>query len=88
MTNQLNGERLTIDAVAEKLEVHPTTVWRWVTNGVKGRKLRSFLIGGSRYVAEEDLNAFCSDSQNSHKPRHAKASDAARILDGHGIKKR
>ena len=88
MTNKLSGERFTIDAVAEKLEVHPTTVWRWVTTGVKGRMLRSFLIGGRRYVAEDDLNAFCSNSENTGRPKRAEASNAAKILDGHGIKKR
>ena len=90
MTEKLNSERFTIDAVAEKLEVHPATVWRWVTTGVKGRKLESFLIGGRRYVTGDGLDAFCGDSEQVREPKRAReaARDASKKLDGLGVKKR
>ncbi len=50
--NQPN-ERLTPNQVAKRLNVHVATIYRWTLKGVRGRRLRSFLIGAddtSRYL--------------------------------------
>ena len=39
-------------------KVHYSTVYRWMTKGVRGRKLESLLIGGVRYTTLEALNRF------------------------------
>lgn len=57
ITNQLN-ERLTLNQVASRLNVHVATIYRWTLRGVRGRRLPSFLIGGRRYVALPDLEQF------------------------------
>ena len=38
--------------------VHYSTVYRWMTKGVRGRKLESLLIGGVRYTTLEALARF------------------------------
>lgn len=55
--NLLDG-RLTLNQVAQHLNVHIGTVYRWTLQGVRGKRLRSFLIGGRRYVAVPDLERF------------------------------
>jgi excisionase family DNA binding protein len=51
-------ERLTLNEVAKYLKVHVATVHRWIFQGVRGKRLTSFLIGGRRYVALADLEHF------------------------------
>lgn len=52
------SERLTVNQVAQHLNVHAATVYRWTFQGVRGKRLRSFLIGGRRSVALADLEHF------------------------------
>ena len=54
----LLDERETLNQVAKRLKVHVATVYRWTLQGVRGKRLRSFLIGGRRYVALADLEHF------------------------------
>lgn len=54
----IKRDRLTLANVADEVGVHVATVWRWVLHGVKGRKLRSILIGGRRAVLRADLDEF------------------------------
>ena len=37
---------------------HISTVWRWMNRGVRGRRLRSTLIGGRRYIPREAIREF------------------------------
>ena len=39
-------------------KVHPATVWRWINKGVHGRFLGSRLVGGRRFVTQQDIEAF------------------------------
>lgn len=39
-------------------KVHYSTVYRWMTKGVRGRKLESLFIGGVRYTTIEALARF------------------------------
>lgn len=54
----LHKERLTLNEVAKRLKVHIATVYRWTLQGVRGRRLSSFLIGGRRYITLSDLEWF------------------------------
>lgn len=55
---------LTLSEAVEKIppvngrNVHPATVWRWATSGVRGVRLRSRLVGGRRVTTEADIEAF------------------------------
>jgi len=54
----LHKERLTLNEVAKRLKVHVATVYRWTLQGVRGRRLPSFFIGGRRFVTLSDLEWF------------------------------
>jgi excisionase family DNA binding protein len=51
-------ERLTLNEVAKYLKVHVATVHRWIFQGVRGKRLTSFLVGGRRFIAISDLEDF------------------------------
>lgn len=70
--------RYTKSAVAKKVEVSPSTVERWMTTGVRGRILRSYLVGGRRYVDPRDLEIFLAHgSTDAPDKSQCKAADAA-----------
>ena len=79
----LDAERLSLKAAAERLGVHVTTVWRWATDGVSGRKLPTIRVGGQRFVMRADLDTFLAEGRvECPNGRTTPASDAS--SDGHG----
>lgn len=58
----IHHNRLTTAEVAEIVGVHVKTIQRWVLSGVRGKKLRSTLIGGRRFIYRRDLAGFLGDS--------------------------
>lgn len=58
MSVNLKADRLSFGQAAAEVNVHVATIWRWALHGVKGRKLRSFLLGGRRFILRNDLDAF------------------------------
>ena len=69
----LDSPRLSINEAARRLGVHPSSLWRWILTGTRGRKLRTFLVGGRRYILVADLEAFLAAGQEP-LDREAKAS--------------
>ena len=69
----LDSPRLSINEAARRLGVHPSSLWRWILTGARGRKLRTFLVGGRRYILVADLEAFLAAGQEP-LDREAKAS--------------
>ena len=51
-------KKLTFTQVAQEVGVNTSTVWRWATRGVKGRKLKSQLVGGRRFISRQNLAEF------------------------------
>lgn len=43
---------------------HIATVWRWITKGVKGHRLESWVIGGGRYTSTAAIDKFLSALNN------------------------
>ena len=70
-------ERLTLNEVARQLNVHISTVFRWSFRGVRGRRLKSFLVGGRRYVAADDLAQFLRPQQESRQDVDSRRSEHA-----------
>ncbi len=60
-----SDERLSLNEVAKHLKVHVATVHRWIFQGVRGKRLKSFLIGGRRYIAVSDLDDFLQAKSSS-----------------------
>ena len=76
--------------VARELRVHVSTLHRWSTSGVRGRTLRTRLVGGRRYVDLDQLKIFlaaesCSLTGQSDNERKRRAQD---VLDSFGIARR
>lgn len=70
-------ERLTLNQVAKHLGVHIGTVYRWSFRGVRGRRLQTFLIGGRRYVALQDLERFLQTKESPKSTSDQKRSNTA-----------
>ncbi len=82
------GTRYSISEAARLLHVHTATVWRWVLHGVRGRKLRSVLIGGRRYVLSQDLEEFLAvgnDPLLGENCMRRRADEAGKVLDVLGV---
>ena len=81
-------ERFSLNEVSKNLRVHIATVWRWTLSGVKGRKLRTVLVGGRRFVLQSDLAKFLAPEE-PHSPapdRDRRADIAGRLLDAQGVR--
>ena len=50
----------TVNEIAEKLKVHPQTVYRWIYQG----KLKSLKIHGSVRITEEQYEEFIKEASN------------------------
>lgn len=75
------SDRLTLTQVAKELDVAVSTTWRWVIKGVKGKKLRSRLVGGRRYVYRRDLSAFLAAEDDVNVMTHEDAERSLRSQD-------
>jgi excisionase family DNA binding protein len=51
---ETNNGYLTVEQVAEMLQVHQNTVYRWLENG----KMKGALIGGTWRIRKLDIDAF------------------------------
>ena len=75
MLANLQEGSLTPTETAKLLGVHVATVYRWLYGGVRGRKLKSVLVGGRRRIITADLDEFLSGDVPS-----AENVDAMRML--------
>jgi len=63
MTIDISSERLlSLTEAAKSLPGRPhiSSIFRWLSNGVRGVKLESCLIGGRRFTSQEALERFCA----------------------------
>lgn len=81
MANLVESKKLSLNKVAKYCgDVHVSTVHRWITRGVRGRKLPSVVIGGRRFVLLEELEAFLEkgrEPQQSECAQEQHQSDRA-----------
>lgn len=76
--------------VAARLDVHVATAFRWAMHGVRGRKLKTYMLGGRRYVRHESLEEFLNGAPAEPAADHGlrssnRASTAAELLAERGI---
>ena len=50
MSDLLSEPRISINALAKRVNVHPSAVYRWRSCGCQGHRLETFLVGGRRYT--------------------------------------
>jgi hypothetical protein len=58
--------------------VNTATLWRWCTEGVRGVKLESIVVGGIRYTSRPALERFFSATTAAADQGHAATSPGAR----------
>ena len=82
-------ERYTVNQVASSLNVHIGTVYRWIFQGVRGRRLGSFLVGGRRYISRSDLERFVRPADHFLTAQNSRNSKIAQeTLRSFGIHRR
>lgn len=96
MSSMLDREFLSINEAAGIVpgRPHVSTIWRWINRGVRGVKLKTWLIGGLRVTSKEALEQFFAmlnpDDKSLHgtstiKRRELAIKAAERELDEDGI---
>lgn len=77
-----------LPARADGKRTHPATVWRWVTRGVRGRKLATQMIGGRRFITGQALLEFLGGGEKL-RPETSRAVRVAaarkRLREEHGF---
>jgi len=81
-------DRLTLNAAARMIGVHVSTLHRWRQRGVRGKKLKTHLVGGRRYVLTRDLEAFVTDDKSKQQEHtiEQRVTDASKELDALGVR--
>jgi hypothetical protein len=95
---EIEHEKLmTFSQAAKRLPNRPhlSTLARWVSKGVRGRKLRATILGGRRFISEDSLNQFLSSlnapdpgttiSGESHRASESRMKKAYEALTREGI---
>ena len=67
-------ERRAFAAIAKNEGVNVATVWRWYFKGVRGVKLQTTVIGGRRYVTDEQWEAFVAALNNGEQAATSKSA--------------
>lgn len=65
----VGSPRLSLRDAARLLGVSMATIWRWVRRPVRGARLKSYLVGGRRYVRQQDLQEFMRELEAGDVPR-------------------
>ena len=78
MENLSERKRRTVSQTARLVEVSTSTVWRWIISGTRGRKLKSVLIGGRRWVFQSDLEEFIAGGRDPPPPKTTQADECDR----------
>jgi hypothetical protein len=80
----LGKSRYRLGELAQAMDKHISTIVRWTQRGVKGRVLRSYLLGGQRYIDREDVLAFIQaingdEVGNEHVPSTRRKAEMQRV---------
>ena len=78
MSDDIVGPAYDVTKVAQALNVHVSTVHRWIHSGVRGRRLESILVGGRRKILRISLEAFLRP-QEEQKQSEAVSADRNRL---------
>ena len=71
--NLLDEQRITLNKLAQKEGVNPSTVWRWSLRGVRGVKLETFSVGARRFTTVEAFGRFVDGTTAAAKGEQPQA---------------
>ena len=87
MLANLQEGALTPTQVAKQLGVHVGTVHRWLYRGVRGRKLKSVLVGGRRRILDQHLSEILQlGDQTNAATNESRSKAAQRTLSSFGVR--
>lgn len=84
-TERLKMKKLKLMKIADAFEEatgnrpHPTSCWRWATQGAGGIVLKTYLLGGQRMTTPEDVLTWIE--RRSAKPEQDEPSPTRKALD-------
>jgi len=73
-----DAEKFAVTKVAQMLDKNCSTIWRWISRGVKGRKLRATRIAGRVYILAADLHDFVANGNADTAAPAARTPSAVR----------
>lgn len=65
----MESKWLTLQEIADELQVHYSTVLRWVTTKDEARKLRAYRVGAQYRVKREDLEHWIERGAGQEPPK-------------------
>jgi hypothetical protein len=75
----LGKRRYRLGELARAMDKHISTVVRWTQRGVRGRVLKSYLLGGRRYIDRKDVLSFLqaiNEKEVGNEPRPSPRREA------------
>jgi len=87
--NLLGQPWLTFSKAAQQLRVHISTIHRYRLRGIRGVRLKTYLLGGKRIVLLADLNTFLAELNGTQVLPQAladRAAAAGKVLDAMGVR--
>lgn len=65
----LTAELISLKMASERLPNRPShsTIWRWATHGIHGRKLETVRIGGYLFTSQQALDSFIRELNEGAK---------------------
>lgn len=88
LNSVLDAPRLSLTKAAQRLNLNAATVWRWASRGVRGRKLRTILVGGRRFVLVADLEDFLQGGQQNETQEPNPTIEARALAAGEELARR
>jgi transposase len=67
MLDLLNETRISLRDLAQREGVHVSTAWRWLSRGVKGARLPSYVRAGRRYTTVEAFQRWVVSTNDADK---------------------
>ena len=68
MTDLLSEELISLTKLAQELEKHVSSIWRWRQRGIRGVRLECISIGGQCYTTREAFSRFVAASNGDRPP--------------------
>lgn len=82
------NELISINDAARQLHLHVSTIHRWSQLGVRGKRLRTRLVGGRRFINVSDLQEFLAAEapQENCQRDHVRQRRAQNLLQSFGVR--
>jgi uncharacterized protein DUF1580 len=83
MIDSRNEDLMTLAAAARTLPgrkgrgINPSTLWRWHVRGIRGQRLETLMVGGTRYTSAQAIQRFFERATSAADGQSVPAATAA-----------